>query len=419
MARLRPLLLATLASAALAGAACRGGDTAHPEAVPLPDAYRLLLEEIADVRGLQPPSSLRIRVVDRNRLPLLLREEAVRDDRHFAGELDRLYRLLGLLQPGQDYASARRALLESAAGALYIPGRREIWLIREGELPASPSDLEPWEQRLLAHEFVHALQDYHFDIERLQRRAATLDSHLALAALLEGDATWTESRWTARYLMPGLQPGQATGLEPPPAAPAPPPALAREAAFQYVNGTEWVSLLLADDPSAVDRLLREGGPAATALILHPNLARTGWQPGGAALPPGPPGTNWRVGQVETVGEFLLASYLQTGLPALAALQAAAGWAADAARAYGAPGGDALALRIRFTDPKEAGEFAGRHRDLLGARAPAVQQEPGQLVATRRDGVTVIQLEPDGALVTLVFADTEADARLLAAFLRNR
>ncbi|MEJ5222632.1 MAG: hypothetical protein WHT63_11580, partial [Tepidiforma sp.] len=113
------------------------------------------------------------------------------------------------------------------------------------------------------------------------------------------------------------------------------------------------------------------------------------------------------------------AWLEEAKASLAALQAAAGWAADALTTFEAPGGAALALRIRFSDAKEAGEFAVRHRGLLEARAPAVREEPGQLVATRRDGVTVIQLEPDGTAVTLVFADTEADARALAAFLRNR
>ncbi|MCX7617195.1 hypothetical protein [Tepidiforma sp.] len=410
------MFAAALLCLALAAPACRGGAPARSETVPLPDAYRSMLDEVAEVRGLAPPASLRIGVVRREALPGLLADAAAPGDAAFATERSTVYRLLGLLPPGTDSAAAERAMLESAAGALYLPGRREVWLIRDGALPASPAGLEPWEQRLLAHEFVHALQDFHFDILRLERGAATLDARLALRALLEGDASWTEGQWTSRYLLPGLAPGAA--VEPPPAAAAPPPALAREAAFQYTTGTEWVSLLRGTDPGAVDRLLRAGGPGATALILHPELERTGWAPGGAALPAEPPAPGWALNSTSTLGEFLLASYLQTGLPALAALQAAAGWAADALTTFEAPGGAALALRIRFSDAKEAGEFAVRHRGLLEARAPAVREEPGQLVATRRDGVTAIQLEPDGAAVTLVFADTEADARALAAFLRN-
>lgn len=411
------MFAAALLCLSLAAPACRGGGPARPETVPLPDAYRSMLEEVAGVRGLPPPASLRIGVVRREALPALLSAAAHPADAGRAAALDTFYRLLGLLPPGASLAGAEQAMLETAVGALYLPGRREVWLVRDGALPASPRDLEPWEQRLLAHEFVHALQDYYFDIPRLERGAATLDARLALRALLEGDASWTEGQWTARYLLPRLAPGAA--VEPPPAAAAPPPALAREAAFQYTTGTEWVSLLRGSDPGALDRLFRAGGPGATALILHPDLARTGWAPGGVSLPAEPPGPGWTPAGAETLGEFLLASYLQTGLPALAALQGAGGWAADAAQAYAAPGGAALALRVRFSDAKEAGEFAARHRDLLGARAPAVLEEPGQLVATRRDAVTVIQLEPDGAAVTLVFADAEADARALAAFLRNR
>ncbi len=385
--------------------------------MPLPPAYAAMLEQVAAERGLTPPSTLRIGVVSRDRLGDILGGETSGD----AGRMDRLstiYRLLGLLPEGMDYAAASRSGLDAAVGAFYVPGKREVWLVRDGPLPGSPAELEPWEQRLLAHEFAHALQDYHFDIPALERAAGTTDAWLALRALLEGDAAWTESRWTASVLLPRLSRGAA--VEPPPVPTAPPPALARESSFQYVTGTEWVALLRGDDAGAVDHLLRDGVPLATALVLHPDLPRTGWTPSGVAIPPGVPAEGWQANDSDSLGEFLLASYLQSALPALPSFQAAAGWAADTIQLYRtATGRPAMAWRIRFQDAKEAGEFASRHRELLERRADRLTERPGMLTAERRDNVTVVQLEPQGNEVTLIFAGQSDAAEALARYLLNR
>jgi len=415
---LRWFSITAVAAALVAVSACaHGSGERRPAAVPLPPDYAAMLAQVAAERGLAPPSTLRIGTVPRDSLPAVLDAASTGDDARLT-RLSTIYRLLGLLPEGVDYAAASRSGLDAAVGAFYVPGKREVWLVRDGPLPGSPAELEPWEQRLLAHEFVHALQDYHFDIPALERAAGTTDARLALRALLEGDATWTESRWTARVLMPRLRPGAL--VDPPPAAAPPPPALAREASFQYVTGAEWVALLRRDDAGAVDRLLRDGVPLATALVLHPDLPRTDWTPSGVAIPPGVPAEGWQANDSDSLGEFLIASYLQSALPALPSLQAASGWTADAVRLYRTPGGQAaMAWRIRFSDAKEAGEFAARHRDLLERRADRLTAGAGMLTAVRRDSVTVVQLEAQGNEVTLVFAGQSDAAETLARYLLNR
>jgi hypothetical protein len=415
---LRSFSIAAVAAVLVAVSACaHGSGERRPAAVPLPPDYAAMLAQVAAERGLAPPSTLRIGTVPRDSLPAVLDAASTGDDARLT-RLSTIYRLLGLLPEGVDYAAASRSGLDAAVGAFYVPGKREVWLVRDGPLPGSPAELEPWEQRLLAHEFAHALQDYHFDIPALERAAGTTDAWLALRALLEGDAAWTESRWTASVLLPRLSPGAA--VEPPAASAAPPPAIAREVHFQYVNGTEWVALLRGSDPAAVDRLLRDASPLATALVLHPDLPRTGWTPSGVAIPPGVPADGWQANDADSLGEFLLASYLQSALPALPSFQAAAGWAADTIQLYRtATGRPAMAWRIRFQDSKEAGEFASRHRELLERRADRLTERPEMLTADRRDNVTVVQLEPQGNEVALIFAGQSDAAEVLARYLLNR
>jgi hypothetical protein len=388
------------------------------ESTPLPGPYREMLEQVAAERGLPPPTTLRIGTVPRGKLPELL--DRVGRDSPEAGDTttNPTFRLLGLLPGGVDYASAARALLEASARAIYLPARREVWLVREGPLPPSPRDLAPWEQRLLAHEFVHAIQDYHFDLTAMERAAETTDSRLALRALLEGDASWTESRWTATVLLPSL--ADVGLLEPPTTSQAPPPALGREVAFVYGTGTEWVTLLRGRDGGDVDRTLRAGGPVATTLILHPDIEATGWKIATPALPADAPGGGWLIDGWDRLGEFMLRNYLQTGLASLVATTAAEGWVGDSVVRYRTPmGGSALALRVRFRDAKEAGDFAAAHLDLLKTRAAAVEAGAAMTTAVRGDGITVVQLVPLGDEVTIVFADDTASAAELAGFLLNR
>lgn len=70
-------------------------------------------------------------------------------------------------------------------GATYSPSSKLITLV--GEAPAST----------VVHEFVHALQDQHFDIAGYDR-PETSDSFLARRAVVEGDATLAQYRFLAR-----------------------------------------------------------------------------------------------------------------------------------------------------------------------------------------------------------------------------
>lgn len=409
------ILVVVLAVGALA-ASCRADDPPVHRAERLQPAYRALLEDVAEMRGLPAPESLRLGAVPRATTGELLASVAssnnARDERWTA-----MLRLLGLLDREATYADAWREAAASSAAAFYLPGRREIWLVLDGPLPADPNELPPWQRRMLVHEMVHALQDCAFDVAALERRADSFDAWLSLRALLEGDAVRTESQWTSERLLPVL--GSPSDLDPPAAATLQ-PFLVREARFTYDSGHAYAALVEREAYGAVNRLLEAGGPGSTAIVLRPDLVATGWQRGGASLPAGAPMPEWRPIGDDRLGEFLLASYLQSGLPALAAVQAAAGWTDDAARVYRTPAGDfAMAVRVTFRDAKEAGEFASAHRSMLANQARDLREEPGLIVTERQDGVSVVQIEAQGASVTLVLAERAEDALALAAYLRNR
>ncbi len=412
----RAAFVLVLLVAGMAASGCRGSSDAGLAAKPLPPAYRALLDEVAALRELPAPETLRIGVVPRERVREVLATAATTEE-PAAARRTSIYTLLGLLDDTRGYDEAWEESVAAAAAAFYLPGRRELWLVLDGELPADPSDLPPWLRRALVHELVHALQDFAFDIAALERRLDSFDARLALWALLEGDAVRTESAWTAARLLPTLG---APGDLDPPTAPALQPALAREARFLYGAGHEYTAHLAQGAESSINRLLEAGGPGSTAIVLHPELEATGWRRGGASLPPGVPAAGWSASADDRLGEFLLGSYLQSGLPALVAIQAAAGWSDDVARLYRGPTGEpAMAVRVTFRDQKEAGEFVGALRALLEAQAVEVRTEPGAMTGLRRDGVTMGILDTQDASVTFVMATRREDALALGEYLRNR
>src|SRR6516165_2679865 len=107
-------------------------------------------------------------------------------------ELDRSQaslRAIGLLPSGVDLIGATTSLRQSGVLAFYDPATRRITV--RGE------ELTPAVKVTLAHELTHALQDQHFDLKALQKRATRAHGSLALTALVEGDAVRVQQRYAA------------------------------------------------------------------------------------------------------------------------------------------------------------------------------------------------------------------------------
>src|SRR5205085_4072043 len=119
-------------------------------------------------------------------------------------ELHRLSRLAaagGMLPEGTDLATLAASFAAASAGATYSPLDKQILLLTD------PHGKETTNDSLLAHEFVHALQDQHFDLlSLLLARPYNFDREEALFAVIEGDAMDVQRRlelgdvWTHRSL---------------------------------------------------------------------------------------------------------------------------------------------------------------------------------------------------------------------------
>src|SRR5919204_2544865 len=76
--------------------------------------------------------------------------------------LSRLAVAGGMLPEGTDLASLAVSFTAATAGATYSPLDKQVLLVADGPKGGSFRD-----QSLLTHEFVHALQDQHFDLLKM------------------------------------------------------------------------------------------------------------------------------------------------------------------------------------------------------------------------------------------------------------
>ena len=397
------------------------------EAPPLPDSIRELLNEVAEVRGLEPPPNLRAFTVARPDVREVYTGLYTPGDLEWFDKTTAVYRLLGYLEKDQTLRDVMDSFV-GLVGGFYRPSEKTLWVVTEQE-GVGLEDLNRDEQQTLVHEFVHALQDYHFDLDTTSFRTKdNLDADLAFTAVVEGDAVLHTDRHALRFLTgPGgdgpSSPGADLQLDD---IPAP---ILREIYFPYTTGAVWVAEVVAQEGvEALNAFLTEP-PPATTLILHPELLGTGWEPErlfGAVLPltdiAQSLGANWRTKSWGSLGEFHLLNYLLGDAPYEAgwlrapgsrtAVDAATGWAGDSYLLYeDMEEGRVLVAVVRFVSEEDAREFAEAHRAVATDGADVVEGD-GLTLATQKNGNVTALLKPVGREVVFVIG-TSAEVALAA------
>lgn len=156
---------------------------------------------------------------------------------------------------------------------------------------------------VLIHELVHALQDQHFNLTKLHQETFGSDRELAVAALIEGDATLVSIEMLQKE-QPFMAKMLETKLE---------KAKNLQNAFLYGVGARWVkSMKDKGGWEAVNRRY-QFMPMSTATVLHP----------GEFISP------VRLGPGRTVGEFgLLKLFHDNKATAARCVELASGWRGD-------------------------------------------------------------------------------------------
>ncbi len=109
------------------------------------------------------------------------RGKLAKDDKADIARAQAQLRALGLIGSDVDIVKAIESLQQSGVLAYYDPKKKTITV--------KGTNLDDVATRVtVAHELTHALQDQHFDLQKLEKAAKPLHGSTALRALVEGDA---------------------------------------------------------------------------------------------------------------------------------------------------------------------------------------------------------------------------------------
>ncbi|HZU07474.1 MAG TPA: hypothetical protein VFB73_16035 [Chloroflexota bacterium] len=392
--------------------------------------WEAVLARTAEIRGLAPRATIPRTLLTREQLQARVVEQLTRAPiPERLATSAKLLTVLGLLERGTDLPGL---LLQFRSGLIlgqYDPETKQLYVVTATNL------LGPLERVTAAHEYTHALQDQYFDLLHLRpRNAPDTDRSLAVAALLEADATFVAERYAATVLTEAEQAErrrQVRELYREVDLERIPLVVREQSYFPYTEGPRFLRRVLGDEAlrgegygAAVNRLFADP-PQTTAQILHPERYLRGQGP--VPVPLGDPaaalGAGWQAVRQGTLGELDHRLLVQQYLDATVAARAAEGWAgASYALLESEEGQLAVVVRTRWDSAAEAAEWLDAYRTVVrvryGAALTALAAPPGATQWQTPDGVLLLAAdggpaESGGAETVLALAPSAGQAAQLA------
>jgi hypothetical protein len=321
----------------------------------------------------------------------------------FGGEdlqnLGRLAAAGGVLPESLDLPTLAASFTALSAGATYSPFDKQILLL---------SNSKPGES-LLTHELTHALQDQHFDLQRmLLARPYSYDRSEAAFAVIEGDAVGVQRRaenpaWTKRTLDDIARIEDSRFDEYRSTIGNLFPSLLTETfIFRYRDGTRFVEGVRRRRAQAgVDDLFRNP-PQTSEQVLHLDK----YLAGEAARVPAFDSSSlsrdgWQAGISTAFGEIGVRGILAERLSSSDARRAAAGWGGDQAYLFEREGESLFVWTTVWDTSEDAAEFfRGYNRLLAGRNLKSDGEKPdAKIVWLEADGrETIVRRAGDSVLI---------------------
>lgn len=203
-------------------------------------------------------------------------------------------------------------LLSEQVLGYYDPKAKDLFVLSN-----NGGDLSPLSRETLAHEFTHAMQDQHYDLNKLlPDNSKDDDRSIAVRSLVEGDATlagleYAKGFFTQAQIQQFLNESNASSSSVLDNAPA---YIRDSLLFPYDSGSSFVQALMQNGGySAVNKALADP-PVSSEQVMHPDkyLSTPRDQPVQVPLPPltSTLGAGWTMGAYGTTGEFDAKEMLQ-------------------------------------------------------------------------------------------------------------
>ena len=371
---------------------------------------------VVALRGLEPLATITPVVLSRDALRDRLAAEMAETTPEAARADVLELSAFDFMEPDYDLAAAQLELQGDGILGYYDPDTAEFVVVNDGALLDAPAQ---WTH---AHEYVHALQDQHYDLGALTDDTVNSEFQAAVRALAEGEAELVQYL----YLTEGsfFSDEETTAIIADAAAAGRddldnyPPVLISSLVFPYSSGSRFVEALYNEGGFAAIDAAWLDPPRSTEQILHPERYLAGDAPQIVALNPltDTLGVGWEQIADDILGEFFLREYLDQQLATSAAERLAEGWGGDRDAVYWneTTGGLVMALRLVWDTAADAAEFAATYPDypagLFGVVALA--QPDGSACWVRGEAICFLQSGEESWVVRA--PDTTTAAAVLAA-----
>lgn len=315
----------------------------------------------------------------------------------------RLYTAFGFLPADYDLRAEMTKLYADQVGGFYDPETKELNVVLLNPNAQLGNQLPLLERVVYVHEYVHALQDQHFDLTAYLEDAEALsdDALLARLALVEGDATLAMSVYlqaeiernplgaSIALLTSSITSGNVT------LPPGLPRVLGRELLFPYEEGLTFVQALYRHGGWDAVNAAYANPPATTEHILNPQSYLNGEQPLEVTLNPMAL-EGWALQEADVLGQFYLYEFLLQFMDATTAREASRGWGGDAYQIY-ADGAGAWAMRYAFVgDTDQDTQEVAQAFEALTAVYASKRDTGYRVASVLVDGVALIAFAPDDA-----------------------
>ncbi len=375
-----------------------------------PEQISAVEAAVEEVRGLKPKEDVVETFITRDQLRTNLIRDIEKDYPKEEAERDAV--LYWLMRLSKDRTLDLHQLFidlytENIAG-YYDSTENKLFVLGDQK------ELSPQARETLAHEFVHSLQDQHYDLDKLLPEDSPDDDRsTAIRSLVEGDATlagymYAYKHFTKEEFQAMLE---ESSNNPSTVIDTVPTYIRDSLLFPYDSGASFVSKLIEE--GGFDRVNRalEDPPISTEQVLHPEkyLQTPRDVPLPVTIPPltSTLGSGWTFKHSSTLGEFDFAEILKengAGAPA----DAADGWGGGEYDLYQNGNSALLFIDSRWDTASEANEFYNAMQETF----QAAKSEGDKLWS---DGGRYFGLKYSGDRVTLIAStDRKALDNALAA-----
>jgi hypothetical protein len=253
-------------------------------------------------------------------------------------------RLLGIIEPDDDYLRLIETLLTAGTGGFYDPETEEL-VVR-----LIADDFGPYAESVVIHELVHALQDQHFGLLDA-REDLEGDPYYVASAIIEGDALLREFTYVQAMSLADQAAYVAAAAEIDVSALETLPGYIVESFLSaYLDGFYFHQEIGLDE---IDSQFTNP-PESSEQLLDGEKYRRDEQPREVVLPdlelPG-----YTIWFDAPAGQNDLELLLTDGIGAIEAGQAAVGWGGDRNRVYSSGDGEAVYVLKYLGDTKAEAE----------------------------------------------------------------